>query len=78
MAKNANHWEQEAQRTLRVVETMDYATSVFGNRGLAARWMHQPARGLNRRTPIELVLTDRDGCEAVLNYLGRIEYGVYC
>ncbi len=78
MAKNTNYWEQEAQKTFRIVEAMDNASSVFGSRNEAARWMHRPARGLNRQTPIELVLKDRDGFEAVIAYLWRIEYGVYC
>lgn len=77
MTKIAEYWVIEAQKTRRVVEAMARATIVLGDREEAWIWLHQPARGLNRQKPIDLVLS-QDGLDDVLTYLGRIEYGVYC
>lgn len=77
MALNTKYWESEAQKTFRVVEAMARATKVLGSTEEAASWLHRPAWGLNRQKPIDLVLSP-EGLEAVLTYLGRIEYGVYC
>lgn len=46
---------------------------VFGE-GMA-RWMVSPARHLSGETPADLLLDGRH--EALLTYVGQIEYGVY-
>ena len=42
----------------------------------AERWLAQPALGLDRRKPIDLLKT-HPGARLVAQYLTRIEYGVY-
>jgi putative toxin-antitoxin system antitoxin component (TIGR02293 family) len=52
------------------------ATKVFGNEKRARQWMREPAFGLNRQLPAELVASAQ-GAELVQTYLTQIEYGVY-
>ena len=52
------------------------ATEVLGSREAAERWLEQPAIGLGRKRPIDLLSTTA-GAEMVEKFLGRLEYGVY-
>jgi putative toxin-antitoxin system antitoxin component (TIGR02293 family) len=52
------------------------ATEVFGSQERAEQWLDEPAIGLNRKHPIEL-LTTIAGAELVEKFLGRLEHGVY-
>jgi putative toxin-antitoxin system antitoxin component (TIGR02293 family) len=52
------------------------ASRVLGGPKRAADWLTRPAYGLNWRHPCEVV-ADPDGYQRVMDYLGRIEYGVY-
>lgn len=49
---------------------------LFGSREEAERWLEQPALGLDRRRPIDLLATPV-GAQLVEDYLIRLEYGVY-
>lgn len=53
------------------------ATRVLGSSQQAIAWLKRPAIGLDWRAPCRL-LVDVDGYHQVVNYLERIEYGVYC
>lgn len=65
-----------ASRMDRYKAALAKATSVFGSEEDARQWMREPAIGLNRQFPAELVATI-DGAKLVDTYLGQIEYGVY-
>jgi putative toxin-antitoxin system antitoxin component (TIGR02293 family) len=68
--------QDQAGRAWKLAEILARATSIFGSRIAAEQWLAQPATGLDRRRPIDL-LTTPAGVELVEDFLGRIEYGVY-
>jgi putative toxin-antitoxin system antitoxin component (TIGR02293 family) len=68
--------QDQAGRTWKFAELLARATSVFGSRDAAEKWLAASAIGLDQRRPIELLSTPA-GVELVEDYLGRIEYGVY-
>lgn len=68
--------QDQAGRTWKFAEVLTRATSIFGSQTAAEQWLAQPATGLDRRRPIDL-LTTPAGVELVEGFLGRIEYGVY-
>lgn len=53
------------------------AAVTLGNRDISTQWFNKPARGLNYRSPCSVV-TDDQGLQQVVDYLARIEFGVYC
>ncbi len=57
-------------------EVLAKATRVLGSRAAAKSWMQQPAIGLNRMRPVELLSTPT-GTRLVDVYLDQIEHGVY-
>lgn len=65
-----------ATRRERYKAALAEATKVFGDEKRARQWMREPAIGLNRQLPAELVAT-AEGAELVQTYLAQIEYGVY-
>ena len=52
------------------------ATRVLGSSKAAKRWMIEPAIGLNRQRPVDLISTE-DGRQLVETYLDQMEYAVY-
>ena len=68
--------QDQAGRTWKFAEILTRATSVFGSRAAAEQWLVEPATGLDRRRPIDLLSTPA-GLELVEDFLGRLEYGVY-
>jgi putative toxin-antitoxin system antitoxin component (TIGR02293 family) len=68
--------QDQAGRTWKFAEILTRATSIFGSRAAAEQWMVEPATGLDRRRPINLLSTPA-GVELVEDFLGRLEYGVY-
>ena len=68
--------QDQSGRTWKFAEILTRTTSIFGSRHAAEQWLAQPAIGLDRRRPIDL-LTTPAGVELVEDLLGRIEYGVY-
>jgi putative toxin-antitoxin system antitoxin component (TIGR02293 family) len=68
--------QDQAGRTWKFADILTRATSVFGSRDAAEKWLAQAATGLDQRRPIDL-LTTPAGVELVEDFLGRIEYGVY-
>jgi putative toxin-antitoxin system antitoxin component (TIGR02293 family) len=65
-----------ASKTWLLAETLSQASTVFGSREAAERWMARPALGLDGARPIELMRT-LQGAELVTEFLGRLEMGVY-
>lgn len=68
--------QDQAGRTWKFADILTRAISVFGSRDAAEKWLAEPATGLARRRPIDLLSTPA-GVELVEDFLGRIEYGVY-
>jgi putative toxin-antitoxin system antitoxin component (TIGR02293 family) len=68
--------QDQAARTWKFAEILTRATSIFGARADAEQWLVEPATGLDRRRPIDLLSTPA-GVELVEDFLGRLEYGVY-
>jgi putative toxin-antitoxin system antitoxin component (TIGR02293 family) len=68
--------QDQTGRTWKFAEILTRATSIFGSRADAEQWLLEPAIGLDRRRPIDLLSTPA-GLELVEDFLGRLEYGVY-
>lgn len=67
---------ERISRTWKFAEILTKATRVFGSQEEAERWLDQPATGLNRQRPVDLLKT-QTGTELVEEFLERLEYGVY-
>jgi|SRR2546430_264657 len=67
---------EESGRLWRFAEILAHATRVFGSQERAERWLTDPALGLEKRKPIDLLRTP-PGARLVADYLTRIEHGVY-
>ena len=67
---------EQAGRLWQLAEVLARATRATGSQEAAERWLEHPAIGLDRKCPIDL-LTTPTGVRMVVEYLGRIEYGVY-
>ncbi|MBZ9656912.1 type II RES/Xre toxin-antitoxin system antitoxin [Phyllobacterium lublinensis] len=67
---------EQSSRVWKFAEILSEATIVFGSQADAECWLEQPAIGLNRRRPIDLLATIA-GIEILHELLGRLEYGVY-
>ena len=65
-----------ASKTWQFAETLAQASTVFGGREAAERWMASPAMGLDGARPIDLLRT-LQGAELVTEFLGRLAHGVY-
>lgn len=65
-----------ASKTWLLAETLAKATSIFGGKEAAQRWLLEPQIGLDQRRPIDLLRTVQ-GAEVINEFLGRLEYGVY-
>jgi putative toxin-antitoxin system antitoxin component (TIGR02293 family) len=67
---------EQSSRAWNFARILTKATSVFGTQEEAEKWMIEPAMGLNRWRPIDLLATAA-GSELVEQFLERIDYGVY-
>jgi putative toxin-antitoxin system antitoxin component (TIGR02293 family) len=65
---------EETERNVRVARVLAKAQQLLGDENGRA-WLFAPSRGLGGDTPIGLLDTS-DGFVAVLDELGRLEYGV--
>lgn len=68
--------KDQSGRAWRFAELLANASEVFGSLEAAEKWFDQPAIGLERNRPIDLLDTPA-GQEMVENYLEQLEYGVY-
>ena len=67
---------ERSSRAWKFAEILAKATKVFGSQEEAERWLEQPATGLDRQRPVDLLKT-QTGTELVEEFLERLEYGVY-
>lgn len=67
---------EQSGRLWRFADSLRRATEVFGSQVEAELWLGRPAIGLDRRRPIELLMTPV-GTDLVKQHLTRLEYGVY-
>ncbi|HEX7667982.1 MAG TPA: antitoxin Xre/MbcA/ParS toxin-binding domain-containing protein [Polyangiaceae bacterium] len=67
---------EESERVVRLARVLAEATEVLGSREKARRWLQKPSRALKGEAPLHLLDTDI-GASAVLQELGRIDYGVF-
>lgn len=68
---------EQIKRAEQVSAILSQAAKVLGSTAAADAWMTRKAIGLDRKMPLELMMTP-EGCLALRDYLVRIEYGVYC
>lgn len=68
--------QDQSSRTWKFAEILSRATDVFGSQAKAEQWLEEPAIGLDRHRPIDLLATPA-GVKLVEDYLTRLEYGVY-
>lgn len=59
-----------------VARTLSKAVDVLGTREAARRWVLSPSMGLDGARPKDLLRT-QGGARAVMEFLSRLEYGVY-
>jgi putative toxin-antitoxin system antitoxin component (TIGR02293 family) len=67
---------ERSSRAWKFAEILARAIKVLGSQEQAERWLDQPATGLNRQRPVDLLRT-QTGTELVEEFLERLEYGVY-
>ena len=67
---------EQTERVVRLARVFAYAKHVFGSEEKARRWMQKPSRALGGEVPLRLLDTDVGG-NAVIDELGRIDYGVF-
>lgn len=67
---------EQSSRAWNFARILTRAAAVFGSQEQAEKWMIQPATGLDRQRPIDLLATAA-GRELVQEFLERIDYGVY-
>jgi len=65
-----------SEQILQIAEVAAKGVEVFEDKDKFLSWMNHPNKVLGNRTPLSL-LSSRFGAEAVLDELGRIEYGVF-
>lgn len=65
---------EESERSLRVARALARAQELLGDRNGRA-WLREPSRGLGGEVPVKMLDT-ADGFAAVMDELGRLEYGV--
>jgi putative toxin-antitoxin system antitoxin component (TIGR02293 family) len=67
---------EQSERVLRLARAIAQATAILGSLEKARPWLRKPNRALGGEAPIALLDTDV-GAQAVLDELGRIDYGVF-
>ncbi len=67
---------EQSGRTWTFARVLAQATAVFGSQAAAETWLSEPAFGLDRQIPLDLLQTPA-GVELVTTYLTRVELGVY-
>ena len=67
---------EQGARVYSVIQVLDAVISLHnGDLTMAMSWLHCPAKGLGGEIPINL-LTTASGAQAVIELIGRIQYGV--
>jgi putative toxin-antitoxin system antitoxin component (TIGR02293 family) len=68
--------QAESERAFRIVRVISIAESVLGDRHRALRWLRTPARRLDGRPPLDMLLTEPGG-RFVEQMLGQIDEGMF-
>ncbi len=69
--------QDESDRLYRYAEVMKAAKDLFeGDQQAANKWLEKSIRGLGGHRPIDMLATTAE-TEAVLDLIGRLEYGVF-
>jgi putative toxin-antitoxin system antitoxin component (TIGR02293 family) len=66
----------ESERLVRLSRVLVEAKRVLGSDEKARRWVLKPSRALGGNVPLGMLVTDI-GTNAVLEELGRIDFGVF-
>lgn len=67
----------ESERVVRLGRILDKVDELFeGDRRAARRWIREPHRALDDKTPLELMETE-PGAREVEALIGRLEHGVF-
>ncbi|QKJ86544.1 DUF2384 domain-containing protein [Paramixta manurensis] len=68
---------EQSEKIVRFIRILDRAVELFeGDKAAARRWLNEPVRGLNWKTPAELVASEA-GAYEVMKMITRLEHGVY-
>ncbi|WP_437614162.1 type II RES/Xre toxin-antitoxin system antitoxin [Erwinia sp. V71] len=67
----------QSEKIVRVIRVLARAVELFeGDKQAAQKWLNEPNRALNWKTPSELTSSET-GAYEVINLITRIEHGVY-
>ncbi len=75
-SKKARLDVEHSGRAWKFAEVLAKASSVLGSQEAAERWLGEPAMGLDRQRPIDLLKTQA-GTQLVEEFLERIDLGAY-
>jgi putative toxin-antitoxin system antitoxin component (TIGR02293 family) len=75
-SKKARLDVEHSGRAWKFAEVLTKASSVLGSQQAAERWLKEPAMGLDRQRPIDLLKTQA-GTQLVEEFLERIDLGAY-
>ncbi len=76
LAKRQPLSSEAAERSIRVARALVRARHVLEDEDAGARWLLTPSKALGGKRPLSL-LGSGDGFTAVMDELGRIDYGVF-
>lgn len=75
-SKKTSLTSYESERLLRAATVIARAHEVFGNYAKGLAWLQEQKTSFGGTTPMSLVDTE-PGTELVLDFLGRIEHGIF-
>lgn len=76
VAKHQPLSREESDRAVRVARITAMAEQVFGESDRAWRWLREPKRRFDGKTPLERIATDA-GARLVEEMIGQIEHGMF-
>ena len=75
--ESASHMPDMRPWSAKFLDVLEKTSCILGDRDYALKWLRSPAIGLDQRRPIDLIQEATDQ-ELLHDFLGRIDYGVYC
>lgn len=68
---------EQSEKIVRFIRVFDRAVELFeGDKAAARRWLNEPVRALDWKTPAELMASEA-GAYEVMKLITRLEHGVY-
>jgi len=68
---------EQSEKIVRFIRVLDRAVELFeGDKAAARRWLNEPVRALDWKTPAELMASEA-GAYEVMKLITRLEHGVY-